>query len=334
MTVLGRVEARALGRTHAHEHLVAHATPELVRDQPDLDLSEPDRVLLDLEAFRIAGGGAIVEMTTVDYGRDVAALAELSRRSGVAIVAATGFNKDIYCARFCARADPQELAETQIAEVTDGVAGTDVRCGVVKFATGTDGPSPAERNAAHAAALTQLATGCPILTHTEAGAFALGQLELLADVGVAPSAVTLGHMDRNPDLGLHRELTQAGAFVSYDSIPKPKYATEAAAIELLIALARDGLHEQVVVGGDFARRSMFTGWGGSPGLTYLLGPFADRLRQAASRADIDGDDLVDAVLRRNPARALTFRRPRPGCLTALGAQRETQPTPGEARRSS
>jgi phosphotriesterase-related protein len=307
MTVLGRAAADALGRTHAHEHLVAHATPELVRDQPDLDLSDPEPVLVDLEAFRAAGGGAIVEMTTVDYGRDVGALAELSRRSGVAIVAATGFNKDVYCAPFCRGADPQDLASTQIAEVTEGVEGTDVRCGVVKFATGADGPSPAERNAAQAAAITHLATGCPILTHTEAGAFATGQLELMAELGVAPSAVTLGHMDRNPDLGLHRELAQAGAFVSYDSIPKPKYATEPAAIELLIALAREGLHEQVVVGGDFARRSMFTGWGGGPGLTYILTVFGSRLRRAAGEADIDGEDLLDAVLRRNPARALAFR---------------------------
>jgi 5-phospho-D-xylono-1,4-lactonase len=308
MTVLGKAAADGLGRTHAHEHLVAHATPELIRDQPDLDLSDPEPVVVDLEAFRAAGGGAIVEMTTVDYGRDVQALAELSRRSGVAVVAATGFNKDVYCAPYCTTAEPEELAAVQIAEVTDGVGATGIRCGVVKFATGVEGPSHAERKAAHAAAITHLATGCPILTHTEGGAFALGQLGLMADLGVAPSAVTLGHMDRNPDIGLHRELTQAGAFVSYDSIPKAKYATETAAIDLLIALARDGLHEQVVVGGDFARRSMFTGWGGGPGLTYNLTVFAPRLRHAASQADIDGDDVIDAVFRRNPARALAFRQ--------------------------
>jgi 5-phospho-D-xylono-1,4-lactonase len=308
MTVLGPVDPQALGPTHAHEHLVAHATPELIREQPDLDLSDPDPVLVDLEAFRAAGGGAIVEMTTVDYGRDVRALAGLSSRSRVAVVAATGFNKDVYCAPFCAGADADELAKTQIAEVSEGVGDTGIRCGVVKFATGVDGPSPAERKAAHAAAITHVATGCPILTHTEGGSFAMGQLELMAKLGVPPTAVTLGHMDRNPDRGLHRELTQAGAFISYDSIPKAKYATEAAAIELLVALAREGLHEQVVVGGDFARRSMFTGWGGGPGLTYILTVFGSRLRRAASQAGIDGDDLIDAVVRRNPARALAFRQ--------------------------
>jgi 5-phospho-D-xylono-1,4-lactonase len=307
VTVLGAADPASLGLTHAHEHLVAHATPQLVAEDPDLDLSDPDPVLADLAAFRAAGGGAIVEMTTVDYGRDVSALAQLSRRSGVRVVAATGFNKDVYCAPYCTNADPQSLAATQIAEVTDGVAGTGVRCGVVKFASSLDGPTPAEAIAAHAAAITHQATGCPILTHTEAGTFALGQLELMERHGVPPTAITLGHMDRNPDLGLHRELAQAGAFLSYDSLPKPKYATEGPAIELLISLAREGLHEQVVVGGDFARRSMFTGWGGGPGLSYISTVFASRLRDAAQRAGVDGDELVDAVLRRNPARALTFR---------------------------
>jgi 5-phospho-D-xylono-1,4-lactonase len=307
LTVLGPVAPASLGVTHAHEHLVARATPALVAEQPDLDLSDPEPVTEDLAAFRGAGGGAIVEMTTVDYGRDVAALAELSRRSRVQVIAATGFNKDTYCAPYCTTTDPERLATTQIAEISNGVADTDVRCGLVKFATSLDGPTPAEANAAHAAAITHLAAGCPILTHTEAGTFASGQLALMAGHGVSPTAMTLGHMDRNPDIGLHRELAQAGAFLSYDSLPKAKYATEAPAIELLIALARDGLHEQVVVGGDFARRSMFTGWGGGPGLTYISLVFAPRLSAAADRAGLDGDDLVDAVLRRNPARALSFR---------------------------
>src|SRR3954451_24892080 len=73
LTVLGPVAPASLGATHAHEHLVAHATPALIAEQPDLDLSGPGPVLEDLAAFRAAGGGAIVEMTTVDYGRDVAA---------------------------------------------------------------------------------------------------------------------------------------------------------------------------------------------------------------------------------------------------------------------
>jgi 5-phospho-D-xylono-1,4-lactonase len=120
--------------------------------------------------------------------------------------------------------------------------------------------------------------------------------------------VTIGHLDRNPDLDLHRRLAAQGAFLSYDQIPKPKYGTEPGAIALIVALAREGLHRQVVIGGDFARRSLFKGYGGEPGLSYLRTVFAPRLHDAAERAGLDGADIVAHVLQRNPRRALSFRR--------------------------
>jgi phosphotriesterase-related protein len=293
-TVLGPRDPAEFDYVDAHEHLVAHAPLE----DPDLALDEPDAVAADLRA--LPARACIVEMTTVDYGRDVEALRELSRRTGVDVVAATGFNKGRYCRSYCEGREPDEIAAAQIAEVREGMAG------VVKFGT-SEAVEPWEEVAARAAARTHRATGCPIFTHTEAGQLAEEQLSLLEDEGVAPGAVTLGHLDRNPDLELHRRLAARGAFLSYDQIPKPKYATEPSAIALVVALARDGLHRQVVVGGDFARRSLFRGHGGSPGLGYLPFVFAARLRQSADRAGLDGHGIVTDVLQRNPRRALTFR---------------------------
>ncbi len=177
---------------------------------------------------------------------------------------------------------------------------------MVKLAT-SEAIAPWEETAARAAARTHLATGCPIFTHIEAGQLAEEQLALLAEEGVHPTAVTIGHLDRNPDLGLHRSLALQGAFLSYDQIPKPKYRTEPAAIQLIVALAHEGLHRQVVVGGDFARRSLFHGYGGEPGLGYLHRVFARRPREAADREGLDGGAVVSDVLQRNPQRALPFR---------------------------
>ena len=307
-TVLGPLDPAEVDYIDAHEHLVAHAPAEVVADDADLALDEPERVVGDLEALRASGRACVVEMTTLDYGRDVLALRELSRRTGVPVVAATGFNKGRYCRPFCEGRDPGELAEAQVDEVRQGVASTGVRCGVVKFGTGAESVAPWEEVAARAAARTHHATGCPIFTHTEAGQLAEEQLALLADEQIPPTAVVIGHLDRNPDFELHRRLAVRGAFLSYDQIPKPKYATESAAIALIVALAQHGLHRQVVVGGDFARRSLFHGYGGKPGLTYLPGVFARRLRDATARAGLDAAAIVADVLRHNPRRALTFRR--------------------------
>ncbi len=307
VTVTGPVNPDSVDYIDAHEHLVAHAPEDVVAGDADLALDQPDQVHLDLNALQAQRRALIVDMTTVDYGRDAAALRELSRQTGVRVVSATGFNVGRYSRPFCEGRDPDEIAAVSIADLTTGADSTNVRCGVVKFGTSEDRIDPWEEIAARAAARTHRATGCPILTHTQAGTMADQQLELLADESVDPSAVTLGHMDRNPDLALHQRLAATGAFLSYDQIPKPKYATEGPAIRLILELAKIGLHRQIVVGGDFARRSLFTGYGGAPGLSYLPTVFAQRLLDAANRAGLDGPHMVQDVLQRNPRRALSFR---------------------------
>lgn len=306
-TVTGAVEPSSVDYIDAHEHLVAHAPQEVVSGDADLALDQPEHVHADLHALQRDRRALVVEMTTVDYGRDAAALRLLSQRTGVQIVSATGFNVGRYCRPYCEGRDADEIAAVSIADITTGVDATDVRCGVVKFGTSQDRIDPWEEVAARAAARAHRATGCPILTHTQAGTMAEQQLELLADEGVDPTAVTLGHMDRNPDLALHQRLAATGAFLSYDQIPKPKYATEGPAIQLILELAKDGLHRQIVIGGDFARRSLFTGYGGMPGLSYLPTVFARRLLATANRAGLRGSEIVQDVLQRNPRRALSLR---------------------------
>ena len=295
-TLRGDVPIADAGLVDAHEHLVAHATPELAARDPDLLLDRPGAVAQDVLAFAAAGGGTIVEMTTVDYGRDLAAVRALSADTGVHVVAATGFNKGVYCRAYCERATPGELAAEQIRDVTER------GCGVVKLATSLDRVEPWEQTALEAAARTHLATGCPILTHTEAGTMAEEQLDRLARAGVGAEAVVLGHLDRNPDLELHLRLADRGAVISFDQLPKPKYAEERdRAVEHIAALAERGLEGHVVVGGDLARRSYFTGWGGAPGLAWLVTEFRERLVAAA------GERVAHAVLHENPARALRLR---------------------------
>jgi predicted metal-dependent phosphotriesterase family hydrolase len=300
-TLLDDVPPSEVGAVDAHTHLFARGTPAVVARDPDLLLDEPDRMAAELDRFRTAGGGTIVEMTTVDYGRDLDALRGLSSGSGVPIVAVTGFNKGIYCRPWCAGRSPASVSATQIADVELR------RCGAVKLGTSRDAIEPWEKVALEAAALTHLATGCPVVTHTEAGTYAEEQLDQLEAAGVDPASIVLGHLDRRPDPELHLRLADRGAHLSYDQLPKPSYGTEPGAIELLIALARRGLHTQVVAGSDLARRSYFPGYGGAPGLAYLLSRFRRHLVDRVDEAGLPGEAVARAVLVENPARAFAMR---------------------------
>lgn len=305
-TVLGSIPTSDMGPTHAHEHLVTHATKELARKDADLLLDDASKVRSDLEAFRRLGGGTIVEMTTRDYGHDPRAVRELSEATGVHVIAATGFNKGIYNRPYCEGQEPSELARQQVADVATGIGSSGAFAGVHKFGTSLNTIHPWEEVAARAAARAHLETGAPVITHTEQGTMAEAQLDILESEGVAPARVILCHLDRNPDLELHRRLLLRGAFVSYDQIPKPKYQTESASIERIVALAKEGLHHQLLVGGDFSRRSYFVGWGGSPGLGYLLSEFTQKLKLRLEEAQLDADDIWEALFVENPSRAFAL----------------------------
>ena len=305
-TVLGTIRTSDMGPTYAHEHLATHATEDLAKKDPDLLLDDPSKVRSDLEAFHQLGGRTIVEMTTRDYGHDPQAVRALAEASGVHVIAATGFNKGVYNRPYCEGRDPSELARQQIADVTTGIGSSGTFAGVHKFGTSLNTIHPWEEVAARAAARAHIETGAPIITHTEEGTMAEAQLDILASEGVPANRVILCHLDRNPDLGLHRRLLLRGAFVSYDQIPKPKYQTESASIERIVALAREDLHHHLLVSGDFSRRSYFTGWGGYPGLGYLLGAFTEKLRRQLHEAGLDADAVWKALFIDNPAGAFAI----------------------------
>src|ERR1700704_2457837 len=186
-TVLGPVPGSELGLTVSHEHLLCRPPGSAGDADPDLVLDDQEAALTELSVFKAAGGNGLVEVTPVDYGRDLDGLAALSRRSGVHIVAATGLHKDEFSAPYTARLDEDQLADIFMRDLQVGVNG--VRPGVIKLGSSLDEITPGERKAFTAAALAQRATGAPITTHTEAGRLGLEQLELLLGAGAGPERI-------------------------------------------------------------------------------------------------------------------------------------------------
>ena len=295
-TVLGPVPAGELGLTVSHEHLLCRPPGSVGEADPDLVLDDPEAAIAELAAFKAAGGNAVVEVTPVDYGRDLDGLVALSRRSGVHIVAATGLHKDQFSAPYTARLDEDQLADIFMRDLQVGVNG--VRLGVIKLGSSLDQITPGERKAFTAAALAQRATGATITTHTEAGRLALEQLEVLIGAGADPERIVIGHLDRLLDTGYHEAVLRTGAYVGYDQIGKPKYATDARRAEALAILVARGHGAKLLISGDLGRKSYWSTYGGKPGLDYIPKTFLSMLCAAGLSAG-QAEDLVVS----NPARA-------------------------------
>ena len=109
----------------------------------DLTLDSEAAAIQEMIWFRQAGGRALVEMTTPDYGRNAPALARISEASGVQIIAATGFNKEKFSAPFLREKSVEELSAAFIHEVNEGMDGTTIRAGVIKASSMKEPDLPA-----------------------------------------------------------------------------------------------------------------------------------------------------------------------------------------------
>jgi predicted metal-dependent phosphotriesterase family hydrolase len=309
-TVLGdRPATTALGVCDAHEH-VAMGSAWLAENFPEFLLSDLDRVLVDLRAYRAAGGGWIVDSMPTGAGRDAALLAEASQRSGVPVVCPTG----VHQSRYYPPGDPllsmtdDKLAELFVREITGGVddgAGTlAFRAGVIKVASDGDRLTNAEHDRFKAAAIAQKATGCPILTHTSGGRDAYEQLGCLLAHGANPAQVVLSHCDKNPDDRYHHELLSAGVVLEYDQhFRQLSRGERCVSTELIVELCEE-FPTQLLVGMDMARQAYRKGYGGSPGLAWLMTDLLPRLRRSGLTAQ-----QVEHVSVTNALQAFAFRPP-------------------------
>lgn len=313
-TVLGDLDPAELGVTYAHEHLIIDGGRP-VQMSADFLLADVDRLADELRAAAAVGLRAAIDMMPADCGRNAAKLAELSRRSGVHLVAATGLHHEKFYGptHWSLRATDAELAGLFAADVEDGiderdyggpiVRRTGIRAGIVKVGGSEGGPSERDRPIFRAAAMAHYRTGVPIQTHCEGGTGALDQIRLLLDAGVPGGRISLSHVDKVVDRGYHRELFAAGAFAVYDQAFRWGDRTNGT-LQLLEWAVEDGHGDRVMLGMDAARQGYYTAFGGSPGLPYLLREFSDAMAARGLDGPIRRGFFVD-----NPARAFAFAAP-------------------------
>lgn len=246
-------------------------------------------------------------------GRKVLELARISRSTGIHVIAATGLHTARYYegAPWTREESSAVLGELFRADIETGidrydytgpvVRRTSHRAGIIKCATLCERPDAAERRVFEAAASAHLATGAPLLTHSEEGLGAVAQLELLNELGVPADRVALSHTDKKPDVGYHRELLSAGVNLEYDQALRQGADTTDGSAWLLSEMLSKGYSSQLMLGTDGARRSLWRTLEGGPGLAWLATEFPKVL--PGYRID---DATWRTIMVDNPARFLSF----------------------------
>ena len=219
-TVRGPVDAAKLGFTLPHEHVCAgsagiwQAWPELLGGREAFVRKAVEK----LREAKDEGVDTIVDVTPIDVGRDVRLLEEVSRKSGMQIVACTGHW--LAPSPTMEARTVEELAEFFQLEIERGLEGTGIKPGVIKVATDRAGATPFLEKALRAAARASKATGVPVTTHSYAvGRGGEQQAQIFESEGLGPARVCIGHCDESDDLDYLTGLARRGYTLGMDHLP-------------------------------------------------------------------------------------------------------------------
>ncbi|MEU1726157.1 phosphotriesterase [Nonomuraea sp. NPDC005692] len=334
VAVTGEVPAASLGAVLPHEHLLSDFAPpddtpeswaRTGRTRPtaagalwlyrapltmdllgevgmgavnrdDLLLGDAGLAAAELAAFREAGGGTVVDLTTDGLGRDPAGLRRLAEETGVTVV--------MGCGR-AAAGPAEELTEELVRDLTEGVDG--VRAGIIGELAALDPGVPAERALLVAAARAAAATGAAVsLARNEDAAVQQRVLDLLAEEGADLARVAVGHCDalspRPDDL---EPLLERGVFVQFDRLGRLPTALSVSddqdVAAAVLELARRGHAGRLLLSQGVRAKSQLLAYGGG-GYAFVLRQFVPYLRMLGA-----DDELIETVTVRNPRRLLTLR---------------------------
>lgn len=308
-TVLGDISPSEMGLTYSHEHVIIEESYPTMAN-PLFILNNVAKVSEELRHFYEAGGRTMVDTMPADCGRNVVKLAEVSRNTGVNIIAPTGIHLEIYYLPNHWRYSYSEDQITQlfIDDVTIGIDSNDYngpyinrtshKAGMIKLATGNEKITAHQEKIFHTVVNTHKTTGVPILTHSNFGKHAIDQANLFDKLGADLKHVVISHVDRYEDIGYNRELLQTGVKVEYDSAFRWK-EKENWTYKLLEALLPD-FPDQITMGMDAAKNSYWQSYGGKPGLNFLLTTFREDLRKMGL------EQYYENIFFKNPAQLYSF----------------------------
>ena len=94
-TTLGAIKLCELGRVDVHEHIIIEGS-SIEQMYPEFIHNDIDLITGEVESWKKAGGGALIDSSPIGAGRNPEKLEIVSKKSGVPIIICTGFHKSSY----------------------------------------------------------------------------------------------------------------------------------------------------------------------------------------------------------------------------------------------
>jgi len=225
-TVRGAIDSSELGTTLMHEHVLVLDTAIL--ESYSEDWGEEEKRVAEavqrLNELKSRGVDTLVDLTVTGLGRHIPRIQRIAGQTALNIIVATGIytyhDLPFY---FYFRGPgtllggPEMMTDMFVRDITEGIAGTGVRTGILKCATDDPGVTPGIERILRATAQAHRRTGVPISTHTHARRrVGLDQQRIFCEEGVDLSRVVIGHSGDTTDISHLEELIAHGSYIGMD----------------------------------------------------------------------------------------------------------------------
>jgi phosphotriesterase-related protein len=261
-TVTGPIDAAELGTTLIHEHL--RTRDEAVHMQwpqattlgtlPEQTVEaggELDAAIRAAEAAIELGVKTIADPTAMFLGRDVRFMREVSERSGLQVVPCTGIYTYEHLPQFFVLRDADAMAEFFVADIEQGIQGTEIKAAFIKCAADEPGVTENIEKVHRAVARASVRTGAPIMAHSRpASATAPRQIEIFEEEGVDLSRVQIAHTGDSDDLDYIERVLETGVYIGMDRFGLAIFLPDERRIPTVLELLKRGYAERMFLSAD------------------------------------------------------------------------------------
>ena len=339
-TVLGPIAPEDLGITLPHEHLISdgscwfvepsEATEKamvhhpvtldilwwlryhLFQNMDDLLLLDEQEAIKEAIHFKLAGGNSIVELSNIGLGRDPAALARISRATGLNVIMGSGYYLAVSHGPEMDAKTEEEITDEIVRDIMVGAGNSGIRSGIIGE-IGCSWPlADNERKSLRAAARAQQLTGAALNVHPGQGEEAAMEIvKILGDAGADLTRTVIDHIDRAVRDPQNRiKLAKTGCYLEYDLFGREGYypvhhriidlPNDAQRINEITELINKGYLSQMLISQDIwnkTQRCAYGGWG-----------YAHILRDTIPVMRVKGmtEEQIHTIMVENPRRLLTF----------------------------
>lgn len=303
-TVLGPIPENQLGVIAPHEHFFIDTTfeaippataeelelfnspvsmqnidvlrrnPFLVKD--NMLLEDLDTIVYEVSRAKKAGVDTIVDLTNIGIQRDLKKIQEVSRRTGVNVIAGSGLYTGITIPEPYRSMSAEALAREMIFEIQHGDPETGIKPGVIGEIGTSAQLDEIEIKGLRSAAWANLETGLPIYIHTYPWTRAsLDAIKLLTDEGVKPEQICICHLDVEFNYEYLCQVFDTGAYAMFDNFGKEYYFAAADAVfsggpfetdrdrvRMIIRMIQEGHTHRLMLATDVCLKALLHTYGG------------------------------------------------------------------------